>query len=117
MRYTSIPGPRSFDALRSIRDAVPLVPTDEEDCCARIASLTGVAGRDEAREWLRFLQALELVSEGKRGFHRIRDAPDSEAIADSFRENVFGAREVLTVASRTGRSTRRARSRLSGDPY
>ena len=102
MRYKSVPLPRSVDELLEIRDAVPLVPKNQEDCCSRIATRTTVAGRDSAREWLTFLRALGFVSRGDRGFYRIRTPPDRDAVAERFREHVFGAREILTAASHEG---------------
>lgn len=102
MRYKTVPEPRGIDGLHAIRDAVPLVPGSEENCCSRIASRTTVPGRDAADEWLVFLEALGLVAAGERGYHRIREDPDRDVIADRFRENVFGAREVLEAAAGEG---------------
>lgn len=102
MRYKVAPEPRDLEGLYAIRDAVPLVPGDEEDCCARIAARTTVPGRDAAREWLAFLRALDLVAKGERGYHRTRADPDRDVLADRFRERVFGAREVLEAADTEG---------------
>jgi hypothetical protein len=98
MRYKTVPAPRDLDGLYAIRDAVPLVPGSEEDCCSRIAARTTVPGRDAANEWLAFLEALGLVAEGADGFHRTRNDPELDTLAERFLENVFGAREVLEVA-------------------
>jgi len=95
MRYKTVPEPRDLEGLYAIRDAVPLVPAVEEDCCARIAARTGVVGRDAANEWLAFLEALGLVAEAESGHHRTREDPDVGALADRFLENVFGAHEIL----------------------
>jgi len=102
MRYKVVPEPRDLGALRAIRDAVPLVLGTEEDCCSRIVTRTPVAGRDSAREWLTFLQALGLVAEPDRGFHRTRDDPDREALGERFLDAVFGAREVREVLAEEG---------------
>ena len=102
MRYKIAPGPRDLEGLYAIRSAVPLVPGDEEDCCARIASRTTVPGRDAAREWLAFLRALGLVEKGERGYHRTRTDPERDVLADRFRERVFGAQEVLDAVDAEG---------------
>lgn len=98
MRYKTVPEPRGPETLCAVRRAVPLVPGDEEDCCARIAARTEVPGRDVAREWLTFLEALGLVRGGERGYHRTRSGPDRDVLAGRFLENVFGAREVFEAA-------------------
>lgn len=87
--------PADLAALWTARDAVPLVPKPENDCCARVMDRYGVDARDDARTWLTFLRALGLVAEADRGFHRTRDDPDRAALADRFHEGVYGAREVL----------------------
>lgn len=91
------PAPGDRDALWAHREAVPLVPKPEDDCCARLVDRRGVPSRDEARTWLTFLRALGLVAEDDRGFHRTRTDPAPEELADRFRERVFGAREVLSA--------------------
>lgn len=102
MRYKTVPEPRDLEALHAVRRAVPLVPSDEEDCCARIASRTEVPGRDIAREWLTFLEALGVVAEGERGYHRTRTDPDRDVLAGRFLDSVFGAREVFKATDRDG---------------
>lgn len=95
MRYKVIPGPADEELLHAVSDAVPLVPGSVEDCCTRIRDRTAVPSREGAREWLTFCQALGLVDETGRGYYRVRDPPDGEALAVAFEEGVFGAREVL----------------------
>ncbi|WP_254833037.1 hypothetical protein [Haloglomus salinum] len=93
----------ALDLLSRARDAVPLVPKSEDDCCMRVVNTGVVGGRDLASEWLTFARALELVAESDRGYHRVRAAPDptDEAgratLADRFRERVFGAEELLAA--------------------
>ena len=99
VRFKIVPPVRSVDFLRDAAETLPLVPGSVEDCCSRIRDGTAVTSRDEAREYLTFLQALGLVAETDRGFHRVRDAPDDEELAEAFRERVFGAREVLGALS------------------
>jgi hypothetical protein len=90
-------------ALARAREAVPLVPRSEADCCLRLVDDGVVPARDEASEWLTFARALGLVAESERGYHRVRDAPDPtsdagrRALADAVRENVFGAAELLAA--------------------
>lgn len=97
MRYKVVPPVRSREFLQDAAGSLPLVPGRIEDCCTRVRDGTAVQSRDEARAYLTFMQALGLVAETDRGFHRVRDAPDDEALAEAFRERVFGAREVLTA--------------------
>lgn len=95
MRYKVVPEPRGLETLRAARAAVPLVPNSVEDCCTRVVDRTDVFARDEAREWMTFMQALELVEETPRGFRRTRDDRDVPALADAFERRVFGAAELL----------------------
>lgn len=88
---------RSTAFLRDAAGTLPLVPGSVEDCCSRVRDGTAVTARDEARAYLTFMQALGLVAETDRGFHRVRDGPDDDALAEAFREHVFGAREVLEI--------------------
>jgi hypothetical protein len=88
-----------MDALTAVRRAVPLVPGDEEDCCARIAARTAVPGRDAGREWLTFLEALELVAESEHGYHRTQGDSDRDVLAGRFLDGVYGAREVFEAAA------------------
>ena len=93
----------ALDLLSRARDAVPLVPKSEDDCCMRVVNAGVVGARDAASEWLTFARALGLVAESDRGYHRVRDAPDPTAeagraaLATRFRERVFGAEELLAA--------------------
>jgi hypothetical protein len=91
------PAPDSLAALEAVHGAVPLVPDDEESCCARLVADAAVPSQDEAREWLTFLRALGLAEEGQRGFSRVRTDADRETLAAAFRENVYVAAEALEV--------------------
>lgn len=114
------PAPDDLGAVAAARDAVPLVPGSEADCCGRIRAALDLPARDEARTWLTFLRALGLVRETSRGFARTRASRDGNGedggsegsavdrssdgadvdratLAASFRERVFGAREVLAA--------------------
>ena len=94
--------PVALDLLARARDAVPLVPRSEDDCCMRVVNAGVVGARDDASEWLTFARALEVAAESDRGYHRVRDAPDPTAagrtvLAGRFRERVFGAEELLAA--------------------
>jgi len=104
MRYKVAPPTRSLDFLRTARDAIPLVPDDEGDCCAAIQRATDVSDREQARAYLTFLQALGLVAESERGYHRTRETLDSEALATAYRERVFLVDELLTAVEAGGDS-------------
>lgn len=95
MRYKIVPPARDLAFLDAAQRAVPLVPGTVEDCCLRIVDETTAPSRDAAREYLTFLEALELVAETSRGFERRRvDAAEAD-LADAFERRVFGASELL----------------------
>jgi hypothetical protein len=81
---------------------VPEPPTDGDgdggpECCARLLDRLGLEARDAAREWLTFGRALGFVTESDSGFRRRREEPIEEELAPTFRERVYGVREVLAV--------------------
>jgi hypothetical protein len=98
----------ALDLLARARDAVPLVPRSEDDCCMRLVNAGVVAARDDASEWLTFARALGLVAETDRGYHRVQDAPDPttpdgcEELAERYRDRVFGAEELLAALDAAG---------------
>lgn len=98
------PAPESVEYLREVRDAVSLVPREEESCCLRLMDRAGVPAEDEARTWLTFLQALDLVSETGGKFVRDRDPtdPGRDDLAERFREGVYGVRELAGILDREG---------------
>lgn len=98
MRLKPVPEPpASLDAVGEVRSALPLVPSDEDDCCARVLRRTHVEARDEARTWITFLQALDLAAEHEGGYARTReDVPDGE-LPERFLTGVFAAREALSA--------------------
>ncbi|MFC7194490.1 hypothetical protein ACFQL4_07190 [Halosimplex aquaticum] len=94
MRYKVVPPVADREFLETAQRAVPLVPGTVEDCCVRLVDETTAPSRDVAREYLTFLQALELVEETPRGFRRRRvDVGDAD-LADAFERRVFGASEL-----------------------
>lgn len=99
MRYKVAPPAHSLDCLRRARNAIPLVPDDKGDCCAAIQRATDVRGREQAREFLTFLQALGLVAESDRGYHRTREDMDRDALATTYREQVFLVAELLDAVA------------------
>jgi len=104
MRYKVVPPVRSVAFLRDAAGTLPLVPGSIEDCCSRVRDGTAVPSRDEARATITFMQALGLVTETERGFHRVREQPDDGALAAAFRERVFGAREGLDAVAEEPRT-------------
>src|SRR6056297_932904 len=96
MRYKVAPDPEDGrDTLAAAHRAVPLVPGSTDDCCARLQSRLGLTSRDDAREWLAFLDALGLATETDRGYKRVQADLESDALGTAFRERVFGVREIL----------------------
>ncbi|NLV05871.1 hypothetical protein GOC83_06925 [Haloarcula rubripromontorii] len=95
MRYKVAPPPRSLSFLRTAREAIPLVPDSEADCCRAIQTATDVTARETAQEYLVFLQALGLVAESERGYYRTQTDPDRAALASAFEDSVFGVDALL----------------------
>ncbi|MCG1003975.1 MULTISPECIES: hypothetical protein [Halobacterium] len=87
--------PASLSRLREVRDAAPLVPESEDDCCRRLVERAGVEDRGAASAWLVFLTALGAVEETDLGYARVRADRDRATLAANFRENVFLAPEVI----------------------
>lgn len=102
MRYKIIPPARGLDTLFAVRDALPLVPGTENDCCSRIRDRTAVRSRADAREWLTFCQALGLAAETDRGYHRLREEPTEAELADRLVANVYPTRELLAALEDAG---------------
>jgi len=105
VRYKIVPPVRDRAFLAAAQRAVPLVPGTVEDCCLRIVDETTAPSRDAAREYLTFLQALELVEETSRGFKRRQVDVEAVDLGDAFERRVFGARELLAALRETGSST------------
>jgi hypothetical protein len=95
MRFKHVPRPPdSVEVVFESRQAVPLVPDAQDDCCTRLMERVGFPERDEAAKWLTFLRALELVAEHERGYARTReDVPESE-LAGRFLDGVYLAPAV-----------------------
>jgi hypothetical protein len=97
VKFKVVPEPRGVDFIRDAQRALPLVPGNEDDCCARLMNRTDLSARDDAREWITFLRALRLAEETDSGFRRLRRDPETTDLADAFRERVFGADTVLEI--------------------
>lgn len=91
------PAPESLDRLHEARAAVPLVPSDSEDCCTRVVRALGLADRGAGETWLVFLRALSLVEAGDRGYHRTREDVETAELGGRFRDRVVGADDVLSA--------------------
>jgi len=89
MRLKRVPEPPvDLDALEAHQRAVPLVPGDTDDCCARLRDRCGLANRQVANDWLAFLRALGLVRETPRGFVRADVSPTVEMVRRGLRDGV-----------------------------
>ena len=104
MQFKPVPEPpNSLDALAAVSEALPPEADPDVDCCARVIERTGVETRDDAAEWITFCRALGLVVAEPDGYRReppVRTTSDRESLdraqlANTFRERVVGADEVL----------------------
>ncbi len=103
MRRKPLPAPPdTLEAISDARNAVPLVPSPENDCCARLQDRLGLAARDAAATWLDFLRGLGLAEEGPTGFSRVRTDLDRDQLATRFLQSVYGAEEVRSVLLEAG---------------
>jgi hypothetical protein len=95
MRFKHVPAaPESVDVVFECRQAVPLVPDSQDDCCTRLMERVGFPARDEAATWLTFLRALGLVAEHERGYARTREDVDADDLAGRFLDGVYLAPAV-----------------------
>jgi hypothetical protein len=99
VKFKAVPEPRDREFLDDARRALPLVPSSENDCCARLLDRTDLDAREAAREWITFLRALGLAEATDSGYRRLRHDPDTETLAAAFREGVFGTEAVLDSLS------------------
>ena len=99
MKFKAVPEPRDRAFLDEARRALPLVPGDENDCCARLLDRTDLTEREVASDWITFLRALSLAERTDAGYRRVRTDPALENLARTFRERVFGADSVLDALS------------------
>lgn len=98
MRLKPVPGPPTdLDALREYQRAVPLVPGDTDDCCARLVRRCDLPDRQTANDWLAFLRALGLVEETPRGFVRADAEPTPERVREGLRDGVLFVPEALAA--------------------
>jgi hypothetical protein len=96
MRLKPVPEPpTALDDLRAYQRAVPLVPGDTDDCCARLVRRCDLSDRRTANDWLAFLRALGLVEETPRGFVRADAEPTPERVRAGLRDGVLLAPEAL----------------------
>jgi hypothetical protein len=98
VKFKVLPEPAgSVDAVAEMQAAVPLVPDGETSCCARLVRRTHLGAQDDAKEWLTFLRALELVEETEGEYRRLPHEADPERLRRSFRERVYLAEDVLAT--------------------
>ena len=98
MRLKPVPEPPAdLDELREHQRAVPLVPGDTDDCCARLRRRRDLPDRQTANDWLAFLRALGLVEETSRGFVRADAEPTPERVREGLRDGVLLVPEALAA--------------------
>ncbi|MDL0124969.1 hypothetical protein ACOZ32_11985 [Halobacterium sp. MBLA0001] len=97
------PAPSSLAAVGDVRDATPLVPKPEDDCCRRLIERAGVEDRGTASAWLVFLSAVGVLVDDDAGYARRGDVgvDDREALAAGFRANVFLGGDVVDALDDT----------------
>lgn len=81
-----------METVETARRAIPLVPASEAECVTRLMGVLGLPGRDDARAWVTFLRALDLITETDRGFARRRTDVDRAVM---FRVRVYGVAELV----------------------
>lgn len=95
MKLKPVPEPPAeFAFVERAQRAVPLVPGDEDDCCARLLRRLDLPSRDVARTWLTFLRALELAVETPSGFRRTDVEPTVAGCRGALLDRVFAAAAV-----------------------
>ena len=95
MKLKPVPEPPAeFAFVERAQRAVPLVPGDEDDCCARLLRRLDLPSRDVARTWLTFLRALELAAETPSGFRRTDVEPTVDGCRAALLDRVFAAAAV-----------------------
>jgi hypothetical protein len=110
MQFKSIPEPppASVDAIEAVataRDALPIVPRSEDDCCGRLVErVKWIDARDAATTWIGFLRALELAERNASGYTRVRGEIDPDAVRERFRAGILGARETIDALGAEPRS-------------
>jgi len=104
VRYKPLPTPRPLDELRRIHESVPADPTATEDCCSYLEATASLPDRETAREWLGFLEALELVDDDG-GYYRREWPPDEDELGARFERRILGAGELLEAVDAAGPMT------------
>ncbi|SDZ94054.1 hypothetical protein SAMN04488065_1336 [Haloplanus vescus] len=95
MKFKPVPpAPDEFEFVARAQGAVPRVPDSEADCCARLVDRLDLSTRDDARTWLTFLRALELVTETPTGYRRTETEPTVPDCRAAFLDRVFVASAV-----------------------
>jgi len=103
MQFKLIPEPPAdLDRVREAQRAVPLVPGDENDCCARLQRRVGFPSRDVSRTWLTFLRGLDLAEETPSGFKRRSTEPTPEHVRSTLLANVMLAESALAALVAAG---------------
>ncbi|WP_434522046.1 hypothetical protein [Halorubrum sp. AS12] len=98
MRLKPVPEPPAdLDRLREYQRAVPLVPGDTDDCCARLRRRCDLPDRQTANDWLAFLRALGLAEETSRGFVRADAEPTPERVREGLRTGILFVPEALAA--------------------
>jgi hypothetical protein len=84
------------------------VPGSVDDCCLALQRRGEVPDREAAQEWLPFLVALGLAGERDGDYYRKQVDPETEPLAERFREGVYGVSEVLDALAADGPLTAEA---------
>jgi len=86
------------EALAIVRDALPLVPRSEEDCCGRLVDrVDWIEERDVATEWIGFLRALGLAERSDAGYSRVRGDVDRDEVATRFQDRIVAVDAAIAA--------------------
>jgi hypothetical protein len=100
VKFKRLPDPPADrEAVARARRAVSRVPDPEADCCRRLETRLGLAGRDEGRAWLALLRALGLAERTPDGYRRTDADPTSDALGRAFHDRVYAAEDALDAVA------------------
>jgi len=105
MRLKRVPAPpESLSAVTAYQRAIPLVPGSVDDCCRRLVRRCACATRQDAADWLAFLNAFGLVRETERGVVRADVEPTQARLQITLRETILHVPATLRLLADASRA-------------